>query len=110
METLSELFGQGKPAETKDWTWAEGLVDNEGSVGVFFLCEGLFDWLRERGFVYRGVSFSYRLPLSVLTVKAFKDGQGFVTFISGESLVKCATYLARKCLADAVEWREDKFT
>lgn len=108
-ETQSRLFKSGKARDQKDWVFPGELLEPGEAQALYFFCEGLFSWLSGEGMVYRGVSFSYRVPLSVLTIKAFKDGQGLVSFINGETLAKCMAYFARRVSEGTVEWRPDRF-
>jgi hypothetical protein len=69
----------------------------------------LLNLLADRGLDYRGESFKYGTPMSLLVVKVYDQRTAKVAFVNGRHRVECARIFLRKLLEDRVNWQDDKF-
>jgi hypothetical protein len=69
----------------------------------------LVNLLDEQGMVYRGHSFKYGVPVSLLVTKVIRGKSMLVAFTSGITFQSCMGAFLNRLREDTVEWREDRY-
>lgn len=99
---------EGLEQTLQQWT-DERYFTRDSLRDVYLYERYLVNLLDDRDIIYRGDSFRYSLPLSLLVVKVTIGDEPYVCFINGRLRETCYRIFLRRLQEDTVEWRVDQY-